>query len=101
MRMTIEATGDQATARIGRLLRFKLSRFAGDIADVRLSAQTIEGPCGTPLTRCRARIDLHHGGDFTVEEIQSNLDLAVGRALDRSLRAIQRRLARERGLTPS
>ena len=98
MRMRIEAETEAERARVSQLLHLTLAPARTDIADVRVSIANLKDPLGMNLTHCGTEIRTRHGDRVSVEETQSTLDLSVKRALERSLRTIQRRLSMEKQL---
>lgn len=98
MRIRIDAETEAERARVSQLLHFNLARVSTGIADVRVSITNISDPLGTSLTHCGTEIRTRHGDRVSVEETQSSLEPAVARALERSIRVIQRRLGMERQL---
>ena len=96
MRISIDAETDAVSVRVRQLLQFFLASMSTDIVDVWVSIETVSDPIGTDLTRCRALIQMRHGDRVDIEEIQSSLELAITRTMERSIRIIQRRLVMER-----
>lgn len=96
MRVRIDADNERITERVRQLLHFVLSPAPPQIVDTRISVHPFSDAGSTELTRCQAEIHLRNGEKVTVEEIQFSLELAVSRALERSLRTIQRRATVER-----
>ena len=91
MHVHIETTHDVGRERITQLLQYSLNGQREDIENLQLEVVTIRDPLGTKLHRCRLRALLRYGPPIEVEELQSRLDLAVTRALDRCERTILRR----------
>jgi len=96
MRIRIDAETDTVSVRVRQLLQFFLASMSTDIVDVWVSIETVSDPIGTDLIRCRALIQMRHGDRVDIEEIQSSLELAITRTMERSIRIIQRRLVMER-----
>jgi hypothetical protein len=92
MHVHLETTDDVGRERVTQLLQYSLNGQRKDIESLQLSVATIQDPLGTTLHRCRLRALLRHGPPIEVEDVQSRLDLAVTRALERCVRTIQRRL---------
>lgn len=91
MHVRLETTDDVGRERITELLRYSLNGHSEDIESLQLNVETMRDPLGTELHRCRLRVLVRCGPSIEVEEVQSRLDLAVTRALDRCVRNIQRR----------
>ena len=91
MHIHLETADDITRERVNRLLGYAVNGHREDIADLQLDVATMCDPLGTELHRCRLRALLRSGPSIEVEEVQSGLDLAVTRALDRCVRNIQRR----------
>lgn len=91
MRTRIDADVRADRVRAGQLLKFSLARIAPSIAVVRISLGRLEDPRGATLTRCSTEVITRYGERVHVEETQATLEMAVTRALERSLRLIQRR----------
>jgi hypothetical protein len=92
MHVHIDASHDGERERIIQLLQFSLKGHREDIDSLQLNVATIHDRLGTELRRCRLRAALRQGPAIEVDEVQSRLDLAVTRALERCIRTIQRRL---------
>jgi len=91
MHVHLETADDVGRERVMQLLQYSLNGHREDIDNMHLSVATIQDPLGTKLHRCRLRALLRHGPPIEVEDVQSHLDLAVNRALERCVRTIQRR----------
>ena len=93
MRVQVESGSRGTSLRARRLLRYVLTGAGRGITAARLRIDRVEDHDGAPLSRCRATLQLRDGRAVSVEEVQSSLDLAVRRAVDRGLRTSRRRLA--------
>jgi len=91
MHVHIETTDDVGRKRVMQLLHYSLNGHREAIESLQLNVATIRNPLGTKLHRCRLRATLRQGPPIEVEDVQSHLDLAVTRALERCVRTIQRR----------
>jgi hypothetical protein len=91
MHVYIETTDDVGRERVIQLLQYSLNGHREDIERLQLTVSAIRNPLGTELHRCRLRALLRCGTSIEVEEVQSRLDLAVTRVLDRCVRKIRRR----------
>ena len=96
MRIRIETESEVDSQRVSEQLKFCLARVNADIADVRITIADVTDPFGIGLFRCSTDILLRHGERVSVEETQPNRELAVNRALERSIRTVQRRLGKVR-----
>ena len=101
MRVSIETTDDAARERVTHLLQYFLNGHREDIESLQLEVATSRNPLGTRLHRCRLRAQLWHGAPIEVEDVQSHLDLAVTRALERCTRTVRRRHAGSRQRHPA
>ena len=91
MLVRLETADDVRRERVTQLLQYSLNGHREDIESLQLNVSAIRNPLGTKLHRCRLRALLRYGPPIEVEEVQSRLDLAVTRALERCVRTIQRR----------
>lgn len=91
MHVNIETTDDVARERVIQLLQYALNGDREDIETLQLNVVSIRNPMGTKLHRCRLRALLRRGAPIEVEDVQSRLDLAVTRALERCVRTVRRR----------
>jgi len=91
MHVHLETTDDVGRERVTQLLQYSLNGHREDIESLQLNVSAIRNPLGTKLHRCRLLALLRYGPPVEVEEVQSRLDLAVTRALERCVRTIQRR----------
>ena len=91
MHVHIETTDDVDRERVIQLLQYSLNGHREDIERLQLIVAAIRNPLGTELHRCGLRALLRYGTSIEVEEVQSRLDLAVTRVLDRCVRNIRRR----------
>ena len=94
MRIVIGGGSEIETARLGRLLRYTLTRVDGYLDEARLEVEPVVDALGVELTKCRVRALMFNGDRLCFEEIQSDRDLAVHRALERLQRSILRRVPR-------
>lgn len=91
MHVHLETTDDVGRERVTQLLQYSLNGHREDIESLQLNVSAIRNPLGTKLHRCRLLALLRYGPPIEVEEVQSRLDLAVTRVLDRCVRKIRRR----------
>ena len=92
MQIHIDTADDNERKRIRRFLQFLLSGQRSEIDSLQLIIEPVRDALGTRLNRCQIRSTLKLGQQIEVEEIQSSLDLAVTRALERCMRTIHRKL---------
>ena len=91
MHIQIETTDDTERERVVRLLEYTLHGHRADIGSIQLTVTTLHDALGIRLSRCRLRTWLSHGQPIEIVEVQSSLDLAVTRSLQRCIRTIRRR----------
>jgi len=96
MRIVISGGSEMEAARLGRLLRYTLTRVDEYIGEARLEVEPVVDSLGVELTKCRAQALMFNGNRLRLEEIQSDRDLATHRALERLRRSILRRIPRVR-----
>lgn len=81
---------------VERRLRFALTCFDDHIQRVVIRLSDINGPRGGADKRCHLQVVLDGLSDVVVEDIETNLYIAIDRATDRAGRTVGRRLARQR-----
>ena len=81
---------------IERRIQFTLSWSQHCLQKVTLRLDDINGPKGGADKSCRIQIPVTGGKPVVIEEVQSNLYIAIDRAIERAGRALSRRLARKR-----
>lgn len=81
---------------IERRLQFALSWSRHNLQKVSLRLGDINGPRGGADKLCRIQIPLDGGGSVIVEEVRSDLYVAIDLAVDRAVRVLARRLERRR-----
>jgi len=96
MRMRIDAERSEDVDRVRLRARFALGCIGDAAVGVRFQVRREDGDGGGCLFRVRVCLQLRNGARVDVQECQSDLELAVDRALQRSLRTVRRR--RERWL---
>lgn len=82
---------------IARRIRFALGRFGGPLRSASALVTDENGPRGGADKRCRVELRLRDGARLSVEHEGERLLATVDEALDRSARALVRRLERARG----
>lgn len=92
MHVHIDTTNEDERERIVRLMQFALHGHREHIDSMHLTISRARDALGTDLIRCGVRARLRHDPSIEVHELQSSLDLAVRRALERCLRTVSRRL---------
>jgi len=98
MRIEIQARGFALTERLRehaeRRLQFALIRVG--VRAVRVCLFDVNGPRGGNDKRCRIQIPMSGAPKVVVEDSESDLYLAIDRAVDRTERTVARRLGRLR-----
>lgn len=79
-----------------RRLSFALDWAHHEVGQVMLRLYDLNGPRGGNDKRCQVRIPLHRIRDVVVEETAADAYSAMGRAIERAARTLQRRLSRQR-----
>ena len=79
-----------------RRLRFGLTRGSDHIRRVEMRLSDINGPRGGADKRCSIVVTLESLPEVVIEDIESDLYVAIDRAADRSSRAVARCLERRR-----
>lgn len=69
--------------------RYRLRRIVVSLADE-------NGPRGGDDKRCSLRVELEKGPTVQIEDTQSDLYVAIGRAAERASRTVARRIQRQR-----
>lgn len=90
--MLSEALSDHVQRRIG----FALSKRYQHIKRIIVRLSDINGPRGGNDKRCHIQISMPHQADVVVEDVQSDLYMAVDRAADRAGRTVTKRLSKLR-----
>ena len=100
MRIDIQTHGFDLTEGLRqhteRRLQFALSWANHDIRSVSVDLSDVNGARGGPGKRCRIQIPLPRVQPVVIEEIETDLYVAIDRAADRSERTVARRLERLR-----
>jgi hypothetical protein len=92
MRIRVYSNDGDATARVRRRLLFTLASMDDEIKQAHIVFDAPHARTGSRLARCRVELTLARGVTVAVEELQTNPELAVSRALDRCSRIVLRRL---------
>jgi putative sigma-54 modulation protein len=79
-----------------RRLEYALSRANGQIRRVNVRLYDANGPRGGIDKGCRIQVALKNSGDVVIENLESDLYVAIDRAADRVAWTVTRRLARRR-----
>lgn len=77
-------------------MRFALHRNDKFITRVQVRLADINGPRGGIDKRCQIDLSLAGQNDIVIEDIETNLYVAIDRAADRCARALARKLERAR-----
>jgi len=100
MRINIQTSGFKLTDGLRehteRRLQFALSWAVHDVRKVVVRLSDINGPRGGNDKRCYIQIPLPQKPDVIIEDTESDLYVAIDRAVDRAERAVARRLERLR-----
>lgn len=86
----------QLREHIERRILFALSWAHHNLDKVTLRIDDINGPKGGVDKSCRIQIPIAGGKPVVIEEVQSDLHIAIDRAIERAGRALSRQLARKR-----
>lgn len=78
-------------------LRFTFSRVADRVRRVRITLSDINGPRGGVDKRCLIEARLDGIPSVVIQDIQSDLYIAIDRAAGRAARSVMRRLALKTG----
>jgi len=81
---------------VERRIQFTLSWSQHRLQKVMVRLDDINGPKGGADKSCRIQIPVVGAKTIVIEEIQSNLYMAIDRAIERAGRALSRQLARKR-----
>lgn len=100
MQIKIQARGFPLTEALRehaeRRLRFALSWAGYDVRKVVVRLSDINGPRGGDDKRCCIQVVFPGTQDVVIEDTESDLYVAINRAVDRAERSVARRLARQR-----
>lgn len=98
MQMYIQADGFELTHALhayakGRFA-FALDRARHAVRQVSIRLSDINGPRGGRDKRCKVQITLPQGRDVVIDDLDSNLYVAIDKAADRAGRTLSRRMER-------
>jgi putative sigma-54 modulation protein len=97
MQIAIQCRGFPLTealdSHVQKRLGFTFGRSAGHVRRVNVRLSDLNGPRGGIDKRCLVEVKLDRHPPVVVEDIQSDLYMAVDRAASRAGRAVTRRLA--------
>ena len=100
MEITIHARGFALTTAIEthlqRQLRFALDHLDDRVRRVFVRLSDINGRRGGIDKRCQLQVTLAGSSDVLIEDVQTDLYLAVSRAVERAAAAVTRRMGRMR-----
>lgn len=100
MRIDIQARSftltDGLREHTARRLQFALGWAGHYIRKVSVRLSDENGPRGGEDKRCRIRVDFSGAQEVVVEDTETDLYVAIDRAVDRAGRAVTRRLERQR-----
>lgn len=100
MHMHIHADGFELTAGLrayaqGRFA-FALDRARHLVNQVSIRLADINGPRGGKDKQCKVQITLPNGRDVVINDLDSDLYVAIDKAADRASRTVSRRMERRR-----
>lgn len=102
MRLHIESPDFHLTQAMREFIETRvhcgLGRCDPEISVVEVHLSDDNGRRGGVDKRCRIRVQLHHQADVLVDDVETDLYLAMSRATDRAGRTVSRRLSRRRSL---
>ena len=81
---------------IERRLRFALDRTHYHVRRVSVGLSDLNGPRGGEDKCCRVQVAMAGAADVIVQDIESDLYVAIDRAVDRAGRTLARRVAQQR-----
>ena len=98
MRIDIQANGFELTDALRqhaeRRLQFALSWAGNDVRRIVVRLSDINGPRGGKDKRCTIQIPIPRAQDVLIEDTESDLYVAIDRAVDRAERTLARKLER-------
>jgi len=95
----IEAS-DELRVAVERLAYLHLSRFGGEVRNVRIGVSDVNGPRGGVDKRCQVAVSGDRLGQVSVQQMHGDVAIAIELALDRAARAVGRSLERQREQRP-
>lgn len=100
MQINVQARGFVLTgaieAHLQRQLRFAFDHLRGRVRRVLVRLSDINGQRGGVDKRCQLQVQLASSRDVVIEDVQSDLYIAVTRAVERAAGAVTRRMGRLR-----
>ena len=100
MQIVIQARGFDLSAglreHVERRLHFALDWAQYHVSRIVVSLSDIHGPRGGEDKRCQIRVAMDGAPEVAIDDTESDLYLAIDRAVDRVGRTLSRRLARQR-----
>lgn len=96
MHIRVKADNPAVSRRVRQMLELSLAGYSADVIGVEVTVRRLNDRLGTGLTQCLIQTRIRSQDRIEVEDIQSDPELAMIRAMDRSLRTLQRRLGRAR-----
>lgn len=98
MRIDIQANGFELTDALRqhaeRRLQFALSWASNDVRRIVVRLSDINGPRGGKDKRCTIQIPMPRAQDVLIEDTESDLYVAIDRAVERTERTLARKLER-------
>jgi putative sigma-54 modulation protein len=100
MQIVIQARGFDLSPglreHIERRLRFALDRTHYHVRRVSVGLSDLNGPRGGEDKCCRVQVAMAGAADVVIQDIESDLYVAIDRAVDRAGRTLARRVAQQR-----
>lgn len=100
MHIVIQARGFDLTAglreHIERRLRFALDWAEHHVSAIDVGLSDLNGPRGGEDKCCRVKVARPGAVDVVIEDVETDLYVAIDRAVDRAGRTLARRVARQR-----
>jgi putative sigma-54 modulation protein len=98
MRIDIQANGFELTEALRqyaeRHLHFALSWAGNDVRKIVVRLSDVNGPRGGKDKRCSIQIPMPRAQDVLIEDTESDMYVAIDRAVDRAERTLARKLER-------
>lgn len=91
MQIQIETENERVQTQVEQMLQYYLTGLEDGIERMHIVLQPMRDRLGTPLFCCAIHAQLSRGGILEFEETQADLNMAVTRVLDRTVRTLRRR----------
>lgn len=96
MNIRVKTDNPAVSRRVRQMLELSLAGYSSDVTCVVVTIRRLHDSSGIGLTQCLIETRIRNQDRIEVKDTQSNPELAMLRAMDRSLRTLQRRLGRVR-----